>query len=107
MFFFLEIIADVKELSLQTLKKSSKLNHNESNFIASGQNKIQETNKASMSQPTEEVCCGKNIIWILDMTKFNNACRLEAAIGYIDCLVNKKTEIWLQPNNLNSEGGLC
>jgi hypothetical protein len=69
------------------------------------QDKIQETNKASMSQPTAEVCCGKNMIWILDMTKFNNTCRLDVAIGYIDCLVNKKTEIRLQPNNLSSEGG--
>jgi hypothetical protein len=39
------------------------------------------------------------------MTKFNNTSRLEAATGYTDCLVNKKTKIWLQPNNLSSEGG--
>jgi len=38
------------------------------------------------------------------MTKFNNTCRLDVATGYIDCLVSKKTEIRLQPNNLNSEG---
>jgi len=107
MFFFLEMIADVKELNPEAPKNFSKLNHNDSNFIASGQDKIQETNKASMSQPTEEVCCGKNMIRILDMTKFNSTCRLEAATGYIDCLVNTKTEIWLQPNNLNNEGGLC
>lgn len=58
-----------------------------------------------MSQPTGEVCCGKNIIRSPDMTKFNNTRRLEVKTGYIDCLVNMKTEIWLQPNNLNSEGG--
>ena len=106
MFFFLEIITDVKELSPDTLKNYSKLNH-DSNFIAAGQDKIQETNKACMFQPNEEVCCDKNIIWILDMTKFNNTCRLEVAIDYIDYLLNTKTEIWLQPNNRNSEGGLC
>jgi hypothetical protein len=69
------------------------------------QDKIQETNKAAISQSTGEVCCGKNTIWILDITEFNNTCRLDVATGYIDCLVNKKTEIRMQPNNLYSEGG--
>jgi len=58
-----------------------------------------------MSQSTGEVYCGTNIIRILDMTEFNNTRRLDVATGYIDCLVNKKTEIRLQPNNLYSEGG--
>jgi len=44
MFFFLEMIAihisDVKELSPETLKNSSKLNHHDSNFTASGQFKL-------------------------------------------------------------------
>jgi len=57
------------------------------------QDKIQETNKAFMSQSTGEVCCGKNIIRIPDTTNFHNTCRLEVATGYIDCLVNTKTEI--------------
>jgi len=43
-FFFLEMtaihISDVKELSPKTLKNSSNLNHNDSNFIASGQCKL-------------------------------------------------------------------
>jgi len=33
-------ISDAKELSPETLKNSSKLNHNNSNFIASGQFKL-------------------------------------------------------------------
>jgi hypothetical protein len=32
------------------------------------QDRIQETNKVSVPQSTGEVCCGKNIIQILDMT---------------------------------------